>query len=107
MTSENSRKAVAESREKMVADLKAVIADAQELASGAKDLSTEALAEKAEEAKAKLKKGGEALHKYERCLIDQVDQCAQSTEETIRRHPWQTVGLVALSGIILGRLLKK
>ena len=54
---------------------------------------TRVLAEKRKEAKAKLKKGG-ASAQIERCLIDQVDQCAQSTEVIYSQPaPWQTVGI--------------
>lgn len=106
MTAENNKKAVAESREKLVADLKSVISDAQELANGAKDASSDAFTKKAEEARAKLKESTEALRRYEKEAEEQVENCAKHTEDRIRRHPWQSVGIVALAGFVVGRFLK-
>jgi ElaB/YqjD/DUF883 family membrane-anchored ribosome-binding protein len=106
MTTDKTKKAVAESREKLVEDLKAIIADAQDLAGGAKDLSTEAFSEKAAQTRAKLKDGTDALRDYERKFVDQANECTHQAEEKIRQYPWQALGIATVAGLIIGRFCK-
>lgn len=106
MTTDKTKKAVAENREKLVDDLKTLIADAQELSNGAKDLSAEAFSEKATQVRAKLKEGTETLRDYERAFVDEANECTRHAEEKIRRYPWQAIGIATVAGLIIGRFCK-
>lgn len=96
-----------ENREKLIADLKAVMQDAQGIIDGAKDASSDAISEQTEAAKVKLHNAVEAAKKYEEKAIEKARDLEQQSEELIRKNPWKTVAISAAAGLVIGRLLQK
>jgi len=95
----------AQAREKLMSDLKQVIHDAEELLQNA----DHRMDDNYRSAKAKLEstlkdvQGG--LYQMEGSLIDKARHTARSTDRYVQNHPWQSVGIGALAGILLGFLL--
>ena len=95
----------AASRERLAADLKAVIADTQELLNATAGHAGEkihAARVRAEEslraAKARLTELGEAG-------VEQARAAAKATDTYVHENPWQSIGIGAGLGFLLGWLL--
>ena len=93
------------SREKLVSDMKVVIADAEELlratAGQAGDKIAAARARIQDSlgvAKIKLAEVGEMG-------VEKAKASARATDEYVHDHPWQSVGVAALAGIVIGILI--
>ena len=98
---------VRESRDQLVEDLKRVIEDAQNLAEEAKNASGAAIHEKIAAVQKDLGKRMKAIRKAGGGMIDDVEQQSENLEELIRRHPWRSVAVAALAGLLLDRILLK
>lgn len=95
---------VRESRDAVIADLKKVVDDAQRLMAAARTQSREVLAEKAGQAKERVRRGMEGLRDIERKAADQASEAAARTKSTIRDHPWASLGIMAAAGMVVGHL---
>ena len=96
---------VVATRDNLMADLNKVIADAEQLL---KVAGSEG-GEQAEAFRAKvadnIRSGKERLLELEETLVERTKNAAQLTDSYVHDHPWQTVGLVAGVGVLVGLLL--
>ena len=98
-------------REKLAADFNALIADSQKLL---RDLAA-AGDEKAQvlrgDLEQKLREAREGLERIEKKVVDGSREAAKQADEYVRANPWQSVGIAAavgaLVGIVLGLLLNR
>ena len=93
--------------EKLAADLRLVISDAEELLRATVGQAGETAAaarakmqESLESAKLKLGPLGEEAAEQARAAV-------RATDDYVREHPWQAVGIAALVGIALGLLVSR
>ena len=93
--------------EKLAADLRLVISDAEALLRATAGQAGETIAsarskvqESLDAAKIKLGPLGEEA-------AEQARAAARATEDYVREHPWQAVGIAALAGIALGLLISR
>jgi ElaB/YqjD/DUF883 family membrane-anchored ribosome-binding protein len=93
------------SAEKLAADLRLVISDAEALLRATVGQAGETAAaarakmqESLESAKLKLGPLGEEAAEQARAVV-------RATDDYVREHPWQAVGIAALAGIALGLLI--
>lgn len=95
------------SREKLIADFNTVVADAEQLlksvASDGSD-KAQALRVKAEDS---LKVAKERLLELEGTLEVKAKAAAAATEVYVQEHPWQTLGIAAALGVLVGLLLNR
>jgi ElaB/YqjD/DUF883 family membrane-anchored ribosome-binding protein len=95
------------SREKLMADFNAVVADAEQLlksvASEGGD-KAQVLRAKAEE---NLKVAKARLLDIEGQLEQKAKEAAKLTEDYVQEHPWQTLGIAAAIGVLVGLLLNR
>lgn len=93
------------SREKLLSDMKSVIGDAEEL------LRTSAgqAGEKAEELRARLKENliglRDRLVESEHALVEKTRNAARATDDYVREHPWQALGIAAGAAFVIGLLI--
>jgi ElaB/YqjD/DUF883 family membrane-anchored ribosome-binding protein len=94
-------------KEKLIDDVKVVLHDADVLLRE----TAGQVGEKAREARERLSRGVEAakerLGDIQKNSVEQAKEAAKVTDEYVREHPWQSVGVAfavgALIGIVLGR----
>jgi ElaB/YqjD/DUF883 family membrane-anchored ribosome-binding protein len=95
------------SRDKLMADFNAVVVDAETLL---KSLASEG-GEKAQELRAKAEErlviAKERLSEIEQSLGVKAKAAAEATEAYVQEHPWQTIGIAAGLGVLVGLLLNR
>ncbi|MCC6472320.1 MAG: DUF883 domain-containing protein [Burkholderiales bacterium] len=92
-------------REKLVADMRVVISDAEELLRATAGQAGEKISaarariqDSIEVAKGKLAEVGELG-------VQRAKASARATDEYVHEHPWQSVGIAALAGLVVGILI--
>ena len=98
---------VKDSRDQLVEDLKRVIEDAQSLAEEARNASGAAIHEKIAAVQEDLGARMKAVRKAGGSVVDEVEQQSENFEDLIRRHPWSSVAVAALVGLIADRIFLK
>lgn len=92
-----------EAMDRLLSDLRSVIRDGQEvLKSGTEDLS-----DRGKEARARLE---EALHRARASCEQYEDRAAEKVrmaDETIREHPYTSIGIAFGVGVFLGVLINR
>jgi ElaB/YqjD/DUF883 family membrane-anchored ribosome-binding protein len=95
------------SYENLLSDLNRIIVDAESLLkSAAAEGGAEAKAFR-EKVEANLVLAKQRLFELEETLAEKTRVVTQSATGYVHEHPWQTVGLVAGAGILLGLLLNR
>jgi ElaB/YqjD/DUF883 family membrane-anchored ribosome-binding protein len=100
----NATTETAVAKEKLIKDFKAVVTDTEELLKATASQTGEKVAAaraKVEESLAATKK---RLTDLEQGLIEKTKEAARATDELVREHPWQAVGIAAGVGFLLGML---
>ena len=98
---------VRDSRDQLIEDLKRVIEDAQNLAEEAKDASGAAIHDKIMAVQKDLGKRMKNIRKTGGNVIDEVEQQSENIEDLIRRYPWYSIGVAALAGLLVDRIILK
>ena len=94
-------------RERLAADMKAIIADAEELlkatasATGDRILAARARAEET------LKSARERLGSVDDVAMAQMKDVAKTADDYVREHPWGAVGIAAVAGLLLGVMISR
>jgi ElaB/YqjD/DUF883 family membrane-anchored ribosome-binding protein len=52
-----------------------------------------------------LEKGRYTMAELQRALVDRTKQCAQTTDRVVHDHPWESIGVAVLLGVVVGSLL--
>lgn len=95
------------STDKLVADMKTVISDAEELL----QLTASQAGEKVSAARARaqdnLRAAKEKLRDAEQLAEDKARAAARAADEYVQDHPWQSVGVAAAVGIVIGMLIAR
>jgi ElaB/YqjD/DUF883 family membrane-anchored ribosome-binding protein len=94
-------------KEKLVADLKAVVTDAEELLRATASQAGEKVAAARERIQASLATAKVKLSDTERALLEKTKQTAKATDEYVHDHPWHAVGIAAAAGLVLGILISR
>ena len=90
-------------KEKLVSDLKTVAHDAEELLKA----TAGELGDKTKEARAKLAGALEKAKESYKKLQEKAAEGAKATDQCIRTHPYQTMGIAFGVGVIIGLLAKR
>lgn len=95
------------SRDKLMADFNEVVVDAEQLL---KSLASEG-GERAQELRAKAEESlgiaKERLQEIEKTLGVKARAAADATESYMQEHPWQSIGIAAGLGVLVGLLLNR
>ena len=95
------------SKDKLVADLKAVVADAEELLRATASQAGEKVAAARERIQASLASAKLKLTDAERAALEQARKAAKATDEYVHENPWRAVGIAAVAGLVLGVLISR
>jgi ElaB/YqjD/DUF883 family membrane-anchored ribosome-binding protein len=94
-------------RDKLAADLKAVVADAEELLRATANQA----GEKASVARARIQESVDAakmrLAGLSTATVDQARAAARATDDFVHEQPWKAVGIGAAVGVIIGMLISR
>jgi ElaB/YqjD/DUF883 family membrane-anchored ribosome-binding protein len=93
------------SRDKMVSDVKVVIDDAQELLKLTAGETSGKLAEVRTRLGARLASAKERLIDVEHAMVEKSKVAAKATDAYVHDHPWQSVGVAAGVGFLIGLLV--
>jgi ElaB/YqjD/DUF883 family membrane-anchored ribosome-binding protein len=93
--------------EQLVADLKAVMRDAEALLKATSTQTGERIQEVRARAEQTLEQARARLTEVEEEALRRAREVADATEGYVRENPWQSVGIAAGVGLLLGLLLSR
>lgn len=92
---------------KLVEDLKVVMHDAEALLKATSSQTGEKLQEVRARAEESLRQARERLGQFEEEAVQRAREVADATEDYVRENPWQSVGIAAGIGMLVGLLLSR
>ncbi|MEX0961133.1 MAG: DUF883 family protein [Burkholderiales bacterium] len=95
------------STDKLVADMKTVIADAEELLHVTANQAGEKVSAARARAQDNLRVAKERLREAEQLAEDKARAAAKAADEYVQDHPWQSVGVAAAIGVVIGMLIAR
>jgi ElaB/YqjD/DUF883 family membrane-anchored ribosome-binding protein len=93
--------------DQLVADLKTVVEDAEALLKATSTLTGEKIQEVRARAEESLRQARVRLSEIEEEALRRAREVAQATDEYVRENPWQSVGIAAGIGFVVGLLLAR
>jgi ElaB/YqjD/DUF883 family membrane-anchored ribosome-binding protein len=91
--------------QKLVEDLKTVMQDAEALLKATSSQTGDRIQEVRARAEESLRQARVRLAQVEEDTLRQAREVADATEQYVRENPWQSVGVAAGVGLLLGLLL--
>ncbi len=91
-------------KEKLIKDFRSVIADTEELLKATASQTGEKVAAVRAKLEDNLAATKQRLVDLEEGLIERTKAAARATDELVHKHPWQSVGIAAAVGFLLGML---
>lgn len=91
----------------LVADLKTVMRDAEALIKATSTQTGEKIQEVRARAEESLRQARERVSVVEEEALKRAREVADATEEYVRENPWQSLGIAAGIGLVLGILLSR
>jgi ElaB/YqjD/DUF883 family membrane-anchored ribosome-binding protein len=95
------------STDKLVEDLKVVMRDAEALIKATSAQTGEKIQEVRARAEESLRQAQTRLTALEDEALQRAKEVADATEEYVRENPWQSVGIAAGVGLLVGLLLSR
>lgn len=92
---------------KMMDELKAVIRDAEELLKNTEDQVGEGFKSARAKFEATLNNAKGEMLQLEENVVEKVKEAARTTDEYVKDHPWNSVGLGACVGLLVGLLIAR
>ncbi len=92
------------SRGKLMEDLRTVMADAEELLRATASQTGERITAARAKAEESLKAAKAGLLEQEAAMMAKTKAAAKAADDYVRANPWQSVGIAAVAGLILGIL---
>jgi ElaB/YqjD/DUF883 family membrane-anchored ribosome-binding protein len=99
--------ATAAARDQLVADLKAVIADSEELLKATAGAAGERIGAARARAEETLRAAKEKLAGVDQEVIGRAKDAARAADDYVHEHPWSSVGIAALAGLVIGVLIAR
>jgi ElaB/YqjD/DUF883 family membrane-anchored ribosome-binding protein len=94
-------------KEKLAEDLRLVIADAEELLRATAGQAGEKFAATRQKVQESIERARVELSDVEDLLTEHGKQAVRVTDDYVRSNPWQSVGIAAGIGIIIGVLISR
>lgn len=88
-------------------DIKAVLADAEDLLKQAASTTGDRANELREKAMAQLKQAKEKASDVQVIVVEKGKAAARVTDDYVHDHPWQSLGMAAAAGFIVGLLINR
>jgi ElaB/YqjD/DUF883 family membrane-anchored ribosome-binding protein len=97
----------ATSQDELLNEFQALVSDTEKLLQHSASLVGEQAEELREQIRTSLGRARSTLHNAEDSLRDRGKAAVQATEGYVQTHPWQTLGVAAAIGLLLGMLISR
>ena len=94
-------------KSELMGDLNAVIQDTEDLLKLSANQAGEGAMALRERARLRLDKAKDSLQDLQHWSIDKAKAAGHKTDEYVHDHPWQSVGIAAGIGLLLGMLISR
>jgi len=91
-------------KEKLARDFRAVVADTEELLKATVNQTGEKVTAVRARVEESLAASKQQLTELERSISDKTKAAVRATDDMVRDHPWQSVGIAAAIGLLVGML---
>jgi ElaB/YqjD/DUF883 family membrane-anchored ribosome-binding protein len=95
------------SKEKLVAELHAVVQNAEELLKATADQTGEKVSTARARIQDSLNTARMRLSMAQVAIADKTKQAARATDELVRENPWKAVGVAAAFGFLVGLVVRR
>lgn len=95
------------SQDELLNEFQALVHDTEKLLQHSASLAGEQAEELREQIRASLGRARSTLHNAEDSLRERGKAAVQATEGYVQTHPWQTIGIAAGIGLLLGMLITR
>lgn len=92
-------------KEQLINDFKAVVADAEALLKATAGQSGETMAAARAKILESLTAAKAKMTEAEHALVARTKAAAKATDEYVHGHPWQSIGIAASIGVVIGLLI--
>jgi ElaB/YqjD/DUF883 family membrane-anchored ribosome-binding protein len=96
-----------QTRTKLVDEFSAVLNEAEDMLSRAANETGERAKDLRSQVEAKLLKAKLRLQEIEGQAVDRAKEAARATDDFVHEHPWQSIGIAAAIGVLVGLLLNR
>lgn len=93
--------------EKLMDDLRTVVGDAEELLKATASQTGERIAAARAKAEESLKSARAGLAEAQAVVVAKTKEAALATDEYVRANPWESVGVAAAVGLVIGMLIAR
>ena len=94
-------------KEKLMEDLRVVVVDAEELLKATANQTGERIAAARTKAGESLQAAKIRLAEAQASVVDKVKVAAKTTDDYVHENPWQSVGIAAAVGLVIGALISR
>lgn len=96
---------IADSKQKLITDMKVVVDDAEEILRASAGIAGEKMATLRERISERLVDAKIRLAEAEDELVNKTRAAARATDEYVHDNPWQAVGVAACIGVLVGLIV--
>lgn len=104
---DSNNTSAAASKEKLMEDLRLVVADAEELLRATASQAGEGAVAARARIQESLQVVKGRLAAAENAVIERGRQAAKATDQYVHNNPWQSIGISACAGVIVGMLIAR
>ncbi|MGF7188361.1 ElaB/YqjD/DUF883 family membrane-anchored ribosome-binding protein [Robbsia andropogonis] len=94
-------------KEKLMTDIRTVLNDAEELLKQAASATGEQASDLRDKAIAQLKQAKEKAADVQVVVVEKGKAAARRTDDYVHQNPWQSLGVAAAVGFVLGLLINR
>ncbi len=102
-----ARKNPVSNPDQLLEEFQALVRDTEQLLQHSASLAGEQAEELREQIRNSLGRARTTLHNAEGALLERGKAAVQATEGYVQTHPWQTLGVAAAIGLLLGMLISR
>ena len=96
-----------QSRTKLVDEFSAVLTEAEDMLKRAANETGEKAKDLRSQVEAKLLTAKLRLQELEGQAVDRAKEAARATDDYVHDHPWQSIGIAAAVGVMIGLLMNR
>ncbi len=96
-----------QSRTKLVDEFSAVLTEAEDMLKRAANETGERAKDLRSQVEAKLLTAKLRLQELEGQAVDRAKEAARATDDFVHEHPWQSIGVAAAVGVVIGLLMNR
>lgn len=94
-------------KNKLLSDLQQVIQDAEHLLKSSEHSASDQIHSAKEKIEAALRHTKSELEQLEESVVTKGKEVADSADTYVKKHPWQSVGIAAGVGVLIGLLIAR